>query len=199
MTTRAAPTRATVSASEPVDELAAAGTGGDPAVASITGTVDSFFLPSGPGASTWAAFLESHAFVMRRLAAELEAEEGLSLADFDALIQLGIAPDGRRRMSELADAVLLSRSGVSRMVDRLAAAGLMERRMCPSDARGAEAALTPAGMDRLQRAAEVHFRGVARHFTDVISAGDREAVTRALRAVAEHNRGVGVSDREHCA
>jgi len=156
-------------------------------------------LPSGPGADAWAAFLESHAFVMRRLAAELEAEEGLSLADFDALIQLAIAPDRRRRMSDLADAVLLSRSGVSRMVDRLVAAGLVERRMCPSDARGAEATLTPAGEARLRKAAETHFRGVAEHFVNVMPADDRDAVTRALRAVAQHNRGAGALDPDHGA
>lgn len=160
---------------------------------------DTSFLPSGPGAEAWGAFLESHAFVMRRLAAELEAEGGLSLADFDALIQLAIAPGRCRRMSELADAVLLSRSGVSRMVDRLVAAGLVERRTCPSDARGAEAALTPAGEARLHKAAEVHFRGVAEHFLDLVPAGDRDAMTRALRAVAEHNRSAGVLDPDHYA
>ncbi len=145
-------------------------------------------IPAGPDADVWHAFLQAHAYVTRRLAAELEAEDGLSLAEFDALIQLAVAPDQRRRMSDLADAVLLSRSGVSRMVDRLGAAGLVERRICPSDARGAEAILTPAGEARLHRAAEVHFRGVDEHFTAVLPPADRASFTRSLEALAVHNR-----------
>lgn len=145
-------------------------------------------IPVGPDVDVWHAFLQAHAYVTRRLAAELEVEDGLSLAEFDALIQLAVAPARRRRMSDLADAVLLSRSGVSRMVDRLEAAGLVERRMCPSDARGAEAMLTPAGEARLQRAAEVHFRGVAEHFTAVLPAADQTSFTRSLEALSAHNR-----------
>jgi DNA-binding MarR family transcriptional regulator len=147
-------------------------------------------VPTGPDMDVWHAFLRAHALLTRRLAAELEAEDGLSLAEFDALIQLAIAPGRRRRMSELADAVLLSRSGVSRMVDRLESAGLVQRLLCPSDARGAEAALTAAGEARLRRAAEVHFRGVAQHFTAVLPVDSLPSFTGTLEAIAEHNRAV---------
>ena len=72
------------------------------------------------------------------------------------------------RMSELADRLLLSRSGATRLVDRLEASGDVERRTCQSDARGSYAQLTPAGRARLRAAAPVHLRGVREHFLDVI-------------------------------
>jgi hypothetical protein len=114
-----------------------------------------------PRLRAWVAFLQAHAIVTRRLEAELLAERNLSLADYDALVQLAVADDRRLRMSELAERVVLSRSGVSRLVDRLEAAGL----------------------DRLRDAAPVHLRGVDAHFLSPIATGDREGLIRALEAV----------------
>jgi len=139
--------------------------------------------PDDPRLRAWIAFLQAHAAVTRRLEAELHAERGLSLADYDALVQLAIADDRRLRMSELADRVVLTRSGVSRLVDRLVAQGLVVRRACPTDARGAWAELTPDGLDRLRDAAPVHLRGVDTHFLAPLSEGDREALVRALEAI----------------
>ncbi len=126
--------------------------------------------------------------VTRRLEAELQAERGLSLADYDALVQLAVADDRRLRMSELAERVVLSRSGVSRLVDRLEAGGLVARRACPTDARGSWAELTAAGLDRLRDAAPVHLRGVDAHFLSPIAATDREGLVRALEAVVRSSR-----------
>jgi DNA-binding MarR family transcriptional regulator len=139
--------------------------------------------PDDPRLRAWIAFLRAHAVVTRRLDAELHAERGLSLADYDTLVQLAIADDRRLRMSELADRVVLSRSGVSRLVDRLEADGLVARRACPTDARGSWAELTPAGLDRLRDAAPVHLRGIDAHFLLPIAADDREGLVRALEAV----------------
>ncbi|MFH0750659.1 MAG: MarR family transcriptional regulator [Chloroflexota bacterium] len=139
--------------------------------------------PDDPRLRAWIAFLQAHAVVTRLLEAELHAERGLSLAAYDALVQLAIADDRRLRMSELANRVVLSRSGVSRLVDRLAANGLVARRACPTDARGSWAELTPAGLDRLRDAAPVHLRGVDAHFLSPIAAEDREGLVRALEAV----------------
>jgi DNA-binding MarR family transcriptional regulator len=139
--------------------------------------------PDDPRLRAWVAFLRAHAAVTRRLEVELHAERGLSLADYDALVQLAIADDRRLRMSELADRVVLSRSGVSRLVDRLVAQGLVVRRACPTDARGSWAELTPEGIDRLRDAAPVHLRGVEAHFLDLIADADREGLVRALEAV----------------
>jgi DNA-binding MarR family transcriptional regulator len=126
--------------------------------------------------------------ITRRLEAELQAERGLSLADYDALVQLAVADDRRLRMSELAERVVLSRSGVSRLVDRLEGDGLVARRACPTDARGSWAELTAAGLDRLRDAAPVHLRGVDAHFLSPITSTDREGLVRALEAVVRGSR-----------
>ena len=87
----------------------------------------------------WRAFIHAHARLLHRLDEELQAAHGLSLAEYDALLQLVNAPDRRLRMSALADRVLLSRSGITRLVDRLVADGMVERSACPTDARGSMA------------------------------------------------------------
>jgi DNA-binding MarR family transcriptional regulator len=121
--------------------------------------------PASPGLSarqlsTWRAFLRSHAQVMRRLEQDLLGQHDLPLASYDVLVHLSEAPDCRLRMTELADRVLLSRSGLTRLVDRLQREGLVERRPCPSDARGTLAVLTDAGRDRLREAWPTHLAGV---------------------------------------
>jgi DNA-binding MarR family transcriptional regulator len=125
--------------------------------------------PDDPRLRAWIAFLQAYAVVTRRLEAELNAERGLSLADYDALVQLAITEDRRLRMSELAD--------------RVVADGLVARRACPTDARGSWAELTPAGLDRLRDAAPVHLRGVDAHFLSPIAEEDRAGLVRALEAV----------------
>ena len=99
-----------------------------------------------PRLSTWAAFLRAHARVVRELERELQAEQRMALTDYDVLVQLAAAEDRRLRMSELAERLLLSRSGVTRLVDRLVAQGLVEREICDTDRRGQWAALTDAGL-----------------------------------------------------
>jgi DNA-binding MarR family transcriptional regulator len=111
----------------------------------------------------WRGFLNAHAHVIRRLEAELESEQSMPLANYDVLVQLAEAPDHALRMSELATSVLLSRSGLTRLVDRLEREGLVSRRACPDDARGTLAVLSPAGMARLQQAWVTHLRGVREH------------------------------------
>ncbi|MDP9496424.1 MAG: MarR family transcriptional regulator, partial [Actinomycetota bacterium] len=93
--------------------------------------------------AAWRTFLRAHAVLVRRLEAELVAEHDLPLASYDVLVQLSEAPQQRLRMTELADRVLLSRSGLTRLVDRLVRDGLVERQACSEDARGMLAVLTP--------------------------------------------------------
>jgi DNA-binding MarR family transcriptional regulator len=114
---------------------------------------------------TWRTFLRSHATVTRRLEAELVAEHDLPLASYDVLVQLSEAPERRLRMTELADRVLLSRSGLTRLADRLERDGLLTRVACPSDARGTLAVLTDDGLARLEQAWPSHRRSVERHVT----------------------------------
>jgi len=122
--------------------------------------------------STWRTFLRAHATVTRRLEAELVAEHELPLASYDVLVQLSEAPDRRLRMTELADRVLLSRSGLTRLADRLERDGLISRQACPSDARGTLAVLNDYGLARLQEAWPTHRRGVAEHVTGRLTADE---------------------------
>jgi DNA-binding MarR family transcriptional regulator len=139
--------------------------------------------PRDPRILTWRDFLIAHARLSRLLDEDLRAEHDLSLAEYDALLQLAEAPGRRLRMHQLADRVLLSRSGVTRLIDRLVADGSVERDSCPTDARGAEAVLTPAGLNRLRTAAGTHLRGIAEHFLGAIEPADLAAVGRAMRDV----------------
>jgi len=116
-----------------------------------------------PGMLAWRTFLTAHATLIRRLDAELEEREALALSDFDVLAQLHFA-GGTLRMRDLADSVLLSRSGMTRRVDRLEAAGFVSRAACETDRRGSMASLTDAGRERLERALPVHVQGISDHF-----------------------------------
>ena len=100
----------------------------------------------------WRAFIEAHTRVSRRLDEDLRAEHDLSLAEYDTLLTIAWAPERRIRMRSLADSILLSKSGVTRLIDRLVADGLVERSACLSDARGAEAVLTPPVAGRVRTA-----------------------------------------------
>jgi DNA-binding MarR family transcriptional regulator len=137
-----------------------------------------------PRLTTWRAFLESHARVSRRLDEELRAEHGLSLGEYEALLRLAWAPGRRLRMNALADRVILSRSGITRLIDRLVADGFVSREHCASDARGAEAVLTKAGLARLRAAADTHLRGIEDYFLAALTPEETEAVGRSLAKVA---------------
>ena len=156
----------------------------DTAVSSAGTPARGPFDPADPRMRAWRAFLYAHAAVMRELEAQLVAERGMTLAEYDALVQLAGAPARDLRMSDLASRVLLSRSGVTRLVDRLERQGLVRREHCGSDARGAFAALTTAGVHRLREAMPVHLRGIDQVFGDVIGEEEALAVERAMAAVA---------------
>ena len=134
---------------------------------------------------SWRSFLRAHATITRALEAELVAEQDLSLASYDVLVQLAEAPGRRLRMTELADAVLLSRSGVTRLVDRMERAGLVTRSRVATDGRGVAAELTEAGLDRLRRTAPTHLGGVARHFVDRLDADDLRVLEQIMRRLVE--------------
>ncbi len=128
----------------------------------------------------WRTFLVAHAHVTRQLGVELEAEQQLPLASYDVLVQLAEAPGRAQRMSELAQSVLLSRSGVTRLVDRLQREGMVERQACQDDARGTLAVLTDAGLARLSRAWVTHQRGVREHVVDRFTGHELETLTALL-------------------
>jgi DNA-binding MarR family transcriptional regulator len=141
--------------------------------------------PTAEQLASWRAFLRAHAHLSRVLEAELLADQRLSLASYDVLVQLAEAPQRRLRMTELAAAVLLSRSGVTRLVDRLERAGLVARCRVAGDGRGVAAELTAAGLDRLRNAAPTHLAGVARHFVDRLDPDELSAMGRISRRLVE--------------
>ncbi len=142
-------------------------------------------VPNGDQLAAWRAFLRAHATITRALEAELVAEQTLSLAAYDVLVQLAEAPGRRLRMTELADAVLLSRSGVTRLVDRMERMGLVCRSRVQNDGRGVAAELTDAGFARLRTASRTHLAGVLRHFVAHLEPDDLDALERISRLLAD--------------
>ena len=126
----------------------------------------------------WRGFLRTHSMLVRELDEELTERHGLPLSSYDVLVQLDESPEGRLRMSNLADAVLLSRSGLSRLVTRLEKQGLLEREECPSDARGAFAAITDEGRARLAEAQATHREGVRERFLDKLTEREQRQLAR---------------------
>jgi DNA-binding MarR family transcriptional regulator len=126
----------------------------------------------------WRGFLRTHAMLVRELDEELTDRHALPLSSYDVLVQLEEAPEGRLRMSHLADAVLLSRSGLTRLVARLADQGLLERVECKNDARGAFAAITEQGRDRLAEARVTHRAGVRERFLDRLGERDQRHLAK---------------------
>ena len=133
--------------------------------------------------AAWRSLLEAHAAVTDLLERELEQERGLALSKFEVLLKLADAPGGRMRMLELAESVLLSKSGLSRLIDRMAEAGLVRRERCPSDRRGAFAVLTDEGERVLRGAAPVHLRGIRQHFARHLDGEEVRTLARLLGKV----------------
>jgi DNA-binding MarR family transcriptional regulator len=125
--------------------------------------------------------IEAHARMTRTLSAELEASVGIPLGWYDVLIRLGRAEDGHLTMSQLASEILFTSGGVTRLVDRMAEAGYVERQSCPSDRRSVHVALTPAGRRMLDGATAELIRGVERHLMAPLDESDRTALATALR------------------
>jgi DNA-binding MarR family transcriptional regulator len=135
--------------------------------------------------AVWRRFLEAHALVVGALEAELDEARGLPLAWYDVLVSLREAPDGRLRMQDLAERVLFSRSGLTRLVDRMVGAGYVTRERCEDDRRGTFAVLTPAGATTLRDASGVHLRGVQEHFARHLDDDDVAALEVALGKVLD--------------
>jgi DNA-binding MarR family transcriptional regulator len=121
-----------------------------------------------PERSAWVGFLRTHAMLVRAMDADLQREHNLPLAAMDVLAQL-MRAGGERQMSDLADAVLLSPSGCTRLVDRLEADGLVERRRGDRDSRVVIAAITTAGRRRLAEVLPTHLEGIRRRFVALLS------------------------------
>lgn len=132
----------------------------------------------------WRAFLTAHQAVLRQLEQELRDERDLPLAWYEVLLHLSRAPEGRLRMHELADSILLTPSGLTRLADRMEQAGLIERVTCPTDRRGVWAAITKQGRRRLREAAPVHLRGIDEHFAQHLTDDEVDVLVHAFAKLA---------------
>ncbi len=126
--------------------------------------------------TAWGGLLRSHATMTRAMNAQLVAEHGLTLGDYDVLVHLANAPGRRMRRVDLANSVLLTASGITRLLDRLESEGWVCKEHCASDARVTWAVLTDAGHEKLAEAAQTHHADIARLFTDRLSAEELDAL-----------------------
>ena len=144
----------------------------------------------------WRVLLTASTSLLATLDNELQAEEGLSLGEYEVLVLLADAPDDALRMTDLANHTHLSPSGITRRIDAMVKAGLVERRQCPSDRRGSFAALTELGAKRLREAAPTHVRGVREHFIDRLTERQLANLASALSSVTiDDERAAGGCDQ----
>jgi DNA-binding MarR family transcriptional regulator len=131
----------------------------------------------------WRGMLRAHAALTKALDARLEAAHGLPLTSYEVLMYLADAEDQRMRMCDLATSVIISRSGLTRLVDRLEREGLIERVSCSTDARGAFAKLTAAGREQLGAARSTHIAGVRALYLDHFTPEEQESLARAWERI----------------
>jgi len=127
--------------------------------------------------AAWKGMLRAHRDLVVSLDTQLEREHSLPLSSYEVLMVLADSPGGRARMGELADQLLLSRSGLTRLVDRLVRQGWVERKPCEDDARGLYAAITRSGRTKLKKARPAHLDGVREGFLSKLSDSDLEALS----------------------
>jgi DNA-binding MarR family transcriptional regulator len=133
--------------------------------------------------AAWRGLLRVHARLVRELDRELREAHALPLREYEVLLVLESAPGRALRMSELADLVLLSHSGLTRLADRLERAGYVERGPCATDRRGLLARLTDKGAERLREARPTHLAGVREWFLSHLSGADLEYLAGAWERV----------------
>src|ERR671931_935674 len=133
--------------------------------------------------AAWRALLLAQNAVLKAIEADLAAAGQIPLTWYDVLLELNAAPGRRLRMQELASRVVLSRTRVSRLVDELVAAGLVERLPDPADGRASFASITRRGRAALRRAAPVYLAGIERYFTRHLTQREKQTLTAALGRV----------------
>ncbi len=130
---------------------------------------------------SWVSFLRSHAAITRQLNAELLHAHGLTLNDYEVMLHLAKAPGAKMRRVDLAETVLLTASGITRLLSGLERSGLVAKAICQSDARVSYAELTPAGRERLREASATHLSGIAELFTSRFDESELEQFGSLLR------------------
>ena len=135
--------------------------------------------------SAWRAFLKVHATIIGQIERDLMAAKRPPLSTYDVLIELFEAPKHRLRMHELAESVALSRSGLTRLVDRLEAEGLLTRDRCGTDRRGAYAVITEQGIEALQQTWPIYAKGIAEYFAQWLTLEEAQLLESALGRILQ--------------
>lgn len=138
----------------------------------------------------WRAVLEAHRNVVKVLTEEMDEATGLPLAWYEVLLHLEESERGRLRMHELADLTLLSRSAVTRFVDRMETADLVERVTCPEDGRGLELVMTDDGRELFTKAGRVHLAGIKQHFLALLNDDEAATIREAMARVTKQAQSV---------
>lgn len=143
----------------------------------------------GDALEAWRSYLQSHATILRMLDAELVSEHGITTRDYEVLLYLAQAPERKLPMSALAESTMLTRSGITRLVDGLVAGGFIERASCASDARVSYAQLTDEGLTKLRNAGCTHVRSISRLFLEHFSAEETGQLASLLGRLPGAQRG----------
>lgn len=133
-----------------------------------------------PTLTAWVRFLRAHAAITRELGARLEADHGLTMSDYDVLIQLYFAEGHAMRRVDIARQVLLTASGITRLLDGLESCGLVAKRACASDARVSYAVLTEEGVQKVESARDTHLADVEELFGSRLAPKEREQLAELL-------------------
>jgi len=128
----------------------------------------------------WVSFLRSHAAITRELSAQLQREHGLTISDYEVLLHLSRAEDGALRRVDLAESVLLTASGITRLLEGLERGGYVEKKACASDARVSYAQITDAGRAKLREAAKTHLAGIDELFASRYSGSELATLSDLL-------------------
>jgi DNA-binding MarR family transcriptional regulator len=134
----------------------------------------------------WRSWITASTVLREQLSGELQEAHGLTITDYEILVRLSESENHSIRMSDLAAKTLLSRSRLSHQIDRMETAGLVTREVCADDRRGQLAVLTNTGMKALAAAAPLHVSGVRKHFVDVLTDAEYQALGTAAKKIADH-------------
>jgi DNA-binding MarR family transcriptional regulator len=143
----------------------------------------------GAALEAWRSYLQSHASILRALDAELVADQGMTTRDYEVLLYLAQAPERKLPMSALAESTMLTRSGITRLVDGLVECGLIERVSCEKDARVSYARLTDTGYEKLRDAGHTHVASIHRLFLEHFSAEEIDQLASLLSRLPGASRG----------
>jgi DNA-binding MarR family transcriptional regulator len=137
-------------------------------------------LLDGAALDAWRSYLKSHASILRALDADLIAQHSMTTRDYEVLLYLSQEPERKLPMSALAESTMLTRSGITRLVDGLVANGLIERVSCPNDARVSYAQLTDAGYEKLRDAGCTHVASIRKLFLEHFTADEIDQLASLL-------------------